>query len=187
MWQIRGIPVGGGCRGCGVGCGGTGVDGSAAESSSIGFPVWVGVPFAAAYRGRDMWTMWWLAAACFGVAAFVFLCVLATRYHSRWYREQARLSPRGWIELRVIGQHVANRSWVHNLGPQQKSTFLPWTGVLKGGMGSLRGVLLGHLARTRMLGLPGQFGVAEDSTWWAAGLVGVGLVAAEILSCGIVG
>ena len=48
--------------------------------------------------------------------------------------EQARLSA-----LRVIGQHVAvniknsTRSWVHNRGPQQKSTFLPWTGILKGG------------------------------------------------------
>ena len=35
------------------------------------------------------------------------------------------------VELRVVGQHVAvniknpNRSCVHNLGPQQKSTFLP--------------------------------------------------------------
>ena len=39
------------------------------------------------------------------------------------------------VELRVIGQQVAvniknpNRSRVHNRGPQQKSTFLPWTGV----------------------------------------------------------
>ena len=63
-----------------------------------------------------------------------------------------------WVdeELRVIGQHVAvniknsNRSWVHNLDPQQESTFLPWTG----GLGSIRGVVLGHLARTKMLGLP---------------------------------
>ena len=38
------------------------------------------------------------------------------------------------VELRVVGQHVAvniknpNRSWVHNRGPQQKSTFssLDW-------------------------------------------------------------
>ena len=66
------------------------------------------------------------------------------------------------VELRVVGQHVAvniknpNRSWVHNLGPQQKSTFLPWTGVLKGGLGSIRGVVLGHLARSKMLGLPEQ-------------------------------
>ena len=40
------------------------------------------------------------------------------------------------VELRVVGQHVAvniknpNRAWVRNLGPQRKSTFLPWTGVL---------------------------------------------------------
>ena len=71
------------------------------------------------------------------------------------------------VELRVVGQHVAvniknpNRSWVHNLGPQQKSTFLPWTGVLKGGLGFIRGFVLGHLARTKMLGLPEQFGVAR--------------------------
>ena len=59
-----------------------------------------------------------------------------------------------WVdeELRVIGQHVAvniknpNRSWVHNLDPQQESTFLSWTG----GLGSIRGVVLGHLARTKM-------------------------------------
>ena len=42
------------------------------------------------------------------------------------------------VELRVIGQHVAV--------PQQKSTFLPWTGVLKDGMGSIRSVVLCHLA-----------------------------------------
>ena len=71
------------------------------------------------------------------------------------------------VELRVIGQHVAvniknpNRSWVHGRGPQQKSTFLPWTGVLEGGLGCIRGVVLGHLARTKMLGLPEQFGVAR--------------------------
>ena len=71
------------------------------------------------------------------------------------------------VELRVIGQHVAvniknpKRSWVHNRGPQQKSTFLPWTGVLKGGMGSSRGMVLCHLARTKMLGLLEQFGVAR--------------------------
>ena len=45
---------------------------------------------------------------------------------------------------------------VHNLGPQQKTTFLPWTGVLKGGLGSIRGVV-----RTKMLGLPELFRVAR--------------------------
>ena len=41
------------------------------------------------------------------------------------------------VELRVVGQHVAvniknpNRSWVHNRGPQQKSTFLPGLVFLK--------------------------------------------------------
>ena len=66
------------------------------------------------------------------------------------------------------GQHKEpHRSWVHNLVPKQKSTLLPWTGVLKGGLGSTRGVVLGHLARTEMLGHPEQFGVArllEDGT-----------------------
>ena len=38
-----------------------------------------------------------LAAACFVVAAFFFFCVPVTRYHTRWYREQARLSTRGWM------------------------------------------------------------------------------------------
>ena len=71
------------------------------------------------------------------------------------------------VELRVIGQHVAvniknpNRSWVHDRGPQQKSTFFPWSGVLKGGLGYIPGVVLGHLARTKMLVLPEQFGVAR--------------------------
>ena len=72
------------------------------------------------------------------------------------------------VELRVAGQHVAvniknpNRSWVHGRGPpQQKSTFLPWTGVLKGGLGSIRCVVFGHLARTKMLELPERFGVAR--------------------------
>ena len=71
------------------------------------------------------------------------------------------------VELCVVGQQVAvnlrnpSRPWVHNLGPQQKSTILPWTGVLKGGFGSIRGFVLGHLARTKMLGLQEQFGVAR--------------------------
>ena len=34
-------------------------------------------------------------------------------------------------------------------------------GVLKGGLGSIRVVVLGHWARTKMLGLPEQFGVAR--------------------------
>ena len=96
------------------------------------------------------------------------LCVSVTWCHSQWYREQLRQSTRGVdVELRVIGQHVAvniknpNRSWVHNLGPQQKATFLPWAGVLKGGLGSIRGVALGHLARTKMSGPPEQFWVVR--------------------------
>ena len=112
--------------------------------------------------------MWWLAAACFVVAAFLFFCVPVTRYRSPWYREQIRLSTHGQMwNCASSGQHVAvkiknpHRSWVHGRGPQQKSTFLPWTGVLKGGFGCIRGVVLGHLARTKMLGLPERFGVAR--------------------------
>ena len=49
------------------------------------------------------------------------------------------------VVLRVVGQHVVvniknpNRPWVHNLGPQQKSTVLLWTKILIGGLGSIRG------------------------------------------------
>ena len=50
---------------------------------------------------------------------------------------------------------------MHGRGPQQKSTFLLWTGVLKGGLGCIRGVVLGHLARTKILGLPERFRVAR--------------------------
>ena len=52
------------------------------------------------------------------------------------------------VKLRIAGQHVAvniknpNRAWVRNFGLQQKSTFLPWAGVLKGGLGPIRGVVL---------------------------------------------
>ena len=79
------------------------------------------------------------------------------------------------VEFRVVGQHVAvniknpSRSWVHNRGLQQKSTFLLWTGVLQAGLGCIRGVVLGHVARTKMLGLPEQFGAArllEDIVEW---------------------
>ena len=71
------------------------------------------------------------------------------------------------VELRVVGQYVAvnvenpNLSWVNGRGPQQKSTLFPWTGVLKGGLGCIRGVVLGLLARTKMLGLRERFGVAR--------------------------
>ena len=87
------------------------------------------------------------------------------------------------VELRVVGQHVAvninnpNRSWVHNRSPQQKSTFLPWTGVLKGGLGSIRGVVLGHLARTKMLGLPEQFwGGSSPGGYGGVALYGISSV-----------
>ena len=49
------------------------------------------------------------------------------------------------VELRVLEHQVAvniknpNRPWLYNLGPQQKSTFLTWIGILKGGLGSFRG------------------------------------------------
>ena len=65
------------------------------------------------------------------------------------------------MELRVVGQHVAvniqnpNRPWVHNFGPQQKSAFRPWTGALKGGLGSIRSVVLGHA----------QIGLKTMRTW----------------------
>ena len=71
------------------------------------------------------------------------------------------------VELRVMGQHVAdniknpNRSWVHDRGPLQKSTFLRWTGALKGGWAAFGVWYWVHLARTKMLGLPEQFGVAR--------------------------
>ena len=64
-----------------------------------------------------------------------------------------------WVDvLRVVGQHVAvhiknpNRSWVHDRGPQQKSTFLPWTGVLEGGMGSIRGRCAGSFGKNQDVG-----------------------------------
>ena len=133
--------------------------GSAAEASSIGFPVWEGVLFAVAYLGRDMWM--WLAAACFVVAAFLFFCVPITRNQSRWYREQIRLSTRGWMwNCASLGSTLRSKSRIRidrgcTIGVRSKSRlFLP-------GLGSIRGVVLGHLARTKMLGLSEQFGVAR--------------------------
>ena len=74
----------------------------------------------------------------------------------------ARTTPHTWVdvELRVIGQHVAvniknpNRSWVHNLGPQQKSTFLPWAGVLKRWTGSHSGCHAGSPGQNQDIGAP---------------------------------
>ena len=110
--------------------------------------------------------MCWLAAECFVTAAFLFL-MRACYPVPLSLVSGAGTTIHTWVdvELRVVGQHFAvniknpNQSWVHSLGPQQKSTFFPWTGVLKGGLGSISGVVLGHLARTKMLGLPEQFGV----------------------------
>ena len=98
VWQIWCIPIGG-------------VMSSAAVAVVFGVAelVWLdqwqkhrqlgfccgGVLFAVAFSGRDMWMMLWLAAACFVVAAFLFLCVPVTRYQSRWCGEQTRLSTRG--------------------------------------------------------------------------------------------
>ena len=60
------------------------------------------------------------------------------------------------------GQHQESKSV---MGAQSWSAAevddLPWAGFLKGGLRSLREIVLGHLARTRMLGLPEQFGVAR--------------------------
>ena len=55
-------------RGCGAGCSGTDVVG-------LGFHFRDGL-FAVAYRGRDVWMMLWLAAACFVEAAFIFSACL---------------------------------------------------------------------------------------------------------------
>ena len=112
--------------------------------------------------------MCWLAAACSVEAAHLFF-MRACYPVPPSLVSGAGTTIHTWVdvELRVIGQHVAvhiknpSRSWVHNLGPQQKSTFLPWTGVLKDGLGSIRGVVMGHLARTKMLGLPEHFWVAR--------------------------
>ena len=56
------------------------------------------------------------------------------------------------VELRVVGEHVAvniknpNRSWVHNLGPQTKGR-PSFPGLVFSKMGSIRGVVLGHLGQ----------------------------------------
>ena len=146
--QIRGIPIGG-------------------ETSSTAVAIFLG----AAELG---WINHQLELFRLG---FHFQGVLGLQLHfwSACYLVQlslvsnARASVHTWVDVqvRVIQQHVAvniknpNRSWVYNLGPQQKSTFLPWTGVLEGGLVSTQGVILGHFARTKMWGLPGQFGVAR--------------------------
>ena len=164
MWQIRGHKFC--CRGCGVGGGGICVVGSAAEASSVGFPFW-GASCSQLHVVEEMWMM-------FG-GSRVFCCTCIFVFVRACYPVPISLvsgadtAVHTWVdvELRVVRQHVAvniknpNRSWVHNLGPQQKSIFLPWTGVLEGGLGSVRGVVLGHLARTKMLGLPEQFWVAR--------------------------
>ena len=76
----------------------------------------------------------------FVMAAFLFLCVRVPSATLSGIGGGAGTTIHTWVdvELRVVGKHVAvniknpNLSWVHNLGPQQKSTFLPWTGVLNG-------------------------------------------------------
>ena len=115
-----------------------------------------------------MWMTSWVAAVYFVVAAFLRFCVLVTQCQPHWYRERTPLSTRGWMwscvlldsTLRSTSRIRIDRGCI--IGFRSKSRlFLPWTGVLKGGLGLNRGVVLGHLARTKMLGLPDQFGVAR--------------------------
>ena len=158
VWQIRCIPIGGVVSSAAVAVV-FGVVGSATEAQGV--PISGDGPFQVAYRGRG-----WSAAACF-VVAFFFLRACYPIPISLVSGADTAVHTWVYVELRVIGQHVAvniknpNLSWVHGRVPQQKSTFLPWTGVLKGGLGCIRGVVLGHLARTKMLGLPERFGVAR--------------------------
>ena len=171
VWQIRGIRIGGVVNSTAVavvlGAAELGWLGQHEEHHRLGFHF-----RGRAVRGCISWRRYvddvLVASRVFcDSCIFVFLCVRATQYHSRWCREEVRQSTRGLMwNCASLGSTLrstknTNRSWVQNLGPQQKSTFLPWTGVLKGGLGSIRGVVLGRLARSKMLGLPEQFGVAR--------------------------
>ena len=84
--------------------------------------------------------MLWLAAACFAVAAFLFFCVPLPGTNLVGVGGRHGCSHVGgcgaaryWAEHVAVNIKNPNRSWVHDRGPQQESTFLPWTGVLKGG------------------------------------------------------
>ena len=157
------------CCGCGsVGCGGTGVVGSAAEASPVGFPVLGERPV----RSCISWKRY-VDDVVGGSRVFCCSCIFV--FLRACYPVPISLvsgadtDVHTWVdvELRVVGQHVAvniknpNRAWVHNRGPQQKSTFLLWTTILKNRFNSIQNVVLGHLARTKVLGLPEQFGVAR--------------------------
>ena len=101
----------------------------------------------------------------FVVAAFLFFCVRATQYHSRWY-QGAGTTIHTWVdvEFRVVGQHVAvnmknhNRPRVHNLGPQQKVDFpsLDWCSFRWIGFHSWGGA--GLFGQNQNVGLPEQLG-----------------------------
>ena len=109
VWQIRGIPIGGVMSGRGAGCGGTCMVGSTTEAQGVQPRVLLKLHFV------------FLRVCCLVPISLV---------------SGADAAVHTWVdvELRVVGQHVAvniknpNRSWVHGRGPQQKSTFLPWTG-----------------------------------------------------------
>ena len=161
VWRVRGTPIGG-------------VMSSAAVAVALGAAklVWLDQQQKQSVLvsisgdglcGRDMRTMWWLAASCFVVAAFLFLYVLVTRYHSRWCRGQARLSTRGWTwSCALLPNMLRSMSRIRiGHGCTAGIDFPSLAGVLKGGLGCSRSVVLGHLARTKMLGLQEQFGVAR--------------------------
>ena len=127
--------------------------------------------------------MWWLAAACFVVAAFLFF-FRACHPVPLSLVSGAGPAVHTWVdvELRAVEQHVAvninnpNRSWVHNRGPQHQSTFFPWSGVLLDELGCIPGVVLAHVARTKMLGLSEQFRGGSSGRHCGIGVDGVSCV-----------
>ena len=169
VWQIRGIPIGDLMNSAAVavvlGAAKLGLFGQHQEHFQQGFHFQEGPVRSCISWRRYVDDVLVVSRVFFGSFVFVFMraCYPVPLVSG------AGATVHTWVDVesRATGQHVAvniknpNRSWVHDRSPQQKPTFFPWTGVLKGGLGCIRCLVLGHLARTKMLGLPEQFGVAH--------------------------
>ena len=143
VWQSRDIPLGG-------------VMSSAAVAVVLGAAelVWLDQQQKHRRLGFHFWEVCVFCCSC--IFVFMRACYLVPLS----LVSGAGTAVHTWldVELRVVGQHVAVN--IKNPNRQQKSHFLPWTGVRKGGLGSIWDVVLGHLARSKMLGLPEQLWAA---------------------------
>ena len=161
VWQNRGIPIGGVMSSAAVAVSSLGQQ---PEHSRLGFN----------FQGRPIRSCisWRRYVDDVLVGSRVFCLQLHFCFYARLLPSVTLVSLGSGGEGPHMGRCGDEHCWATRGGQHQESKSvmgaqwwsaaevddLPWAGVLKGGLRSLRGIVLGHLARTRMLGFLSTLG-----------------------------